>query len=193
MSPGHDGAVEPARAELPAGPVTLRRWVDDDLDELFRAVRESLDHLAPWMAWARPGYSEADVRDHLRRSQDGWNEGTEFGYGIRTADGTLIGACSMMARIGPGGMEIGYWLHPDHTGHGFMTAAAGALTTEAFRIGADRVEIVHDVANLHSGAVPHRLGFTEVARRPPQEELSSGEAGEDVVWRRLAPTGPADQ
>jgi ribosomal-protein-serine acetyltransferase len=178
--------MERAREELPAGPVTLRRWADRDLDELCRAVAGSLDHIAPWMAWAAHGYSVADARDHLRRSRAAWADGTEFGYGIRSADGILIGACSMMARIGPGGMEIGYWLHPDHTGRGFATAAAGAVTAEAFRIGADRVEIVHDVANARSAAVPRRLGFIEVARRPPQEELSSGEAGEDVVWRRLA-------
>lgn len=185
--------MEPAREELPAGPVTLRRWVDRDLDELSRVVAESLDHIAPWMAWAAHGYTAADARDHLRRSRVAWAEGAEFGYGVRGAGGVLMGACSMMARIGPGGLEIGYWLHPDHTGRGFATAAAAALTAEAFRIGADRVEIVHDVANTRSGAVPHRLGFTEVARRPPREELSSGEAGEDVVWRRLAPTIPWDQ
>lgn len=188
--------MERAREELPAGPVTLRRWVDRDADELHRVVHESLEHLAPWMAWAAHGYSDTDARDHLRRSRDGWEDGTEYGYAIRLADGApmdgapmegaLVGACSMMARIGPGGMEIGYWLHPGHTGHGFVTAAAAAMTAEAFRIGADRVEIVHDVANVRSGAVPRRLGFTEVARRPPQEEPSSGEAGEDVVWRTRA-------
>jgi RimJ/RimL family protein N-acetyltransferase len=185
--------VERAREELPAGPVTLRRWADGDADELHRVVHESLGHLGPWMGWAARGYSGADARDHLRRARDGWAEGTEYGYAIRLADGALVGACSMFARIGPGGMEIGYWLHPGHTGHGNASAAAAALTAEAFRIGADRVEIVHDAANVRSGAVPRRLGFTEVARRPPQEELSSGEAGEDVVWLRRAPETRADQ
>lgn len=187
------GPVERAREQLPAGPVVLRRWADGDADELCRVVCDALPHLAPWMAWAARGYSDADARDHLRRSREDWAAGVEYGYAIRLADGTLVGACSAMARIGPGGLEIGYWLHPGHTGHGFVTAAAAALTAEAFRIGADRVEIVHDVANARSGAVPRRLGFTEVARRPPQEELSSAEAGVDVVWRRLAPPKRADQ
>jgi hypothetical protein len=34
------------------GPVTLRRYRPDDLDALFGAVTESLDHLRPWMPWA---------------------------------------------------------------------------------------------------------------------------------------------
>lgn len=169
---------------LPAGPVTLRRWADDDADGLYRVVTESLPHIAPWMAWAADGYRDTDAREYLVRARDTWAEGIEFNYAIIDATGALIGSCSMMARIGPGGMEIGYWVHPEHTCRGYATAAAAALTTEAFRVGADRVEIVHDVANLRSGAIPRRLGFTEVARRPPQEARSPGEGGEDVVWRR---------
>jgi len=32
--------------------VTLRRYREDDLDAVFLAVTESLDHLRPWMPWA---------------------------------------------------------------------------------------------------------------------------------------------
>ncbi len=182
----------PAADELPGGPVTLCRWRSGDADELYRVAAESLTHLAPWMAWAARGYSDADARHHIAQVQREWNDGVAHNYAIRGPDGSLIGGCSMMSRIGAGhqgrgGMEIGYWLHPGHTGRGYATAAAAALVAEVFRIGADRVEIVHDAANLRSGAVPRRLGFTEVARRPPQEEATSGESGVDVVWRRRAP------
>ena len=34
------------------GQVTLRRYREEDLDGLLRAVTESLDHLRPWMPWA---------------------------------------------------------------------------------------------------------------------------------------------
>ena len=34
------------------GPVTLRRYREDDVDAVFAAVTESLDHLRPWMPWA---------------------------------------------------------------------------------------------------------------------------------------------
>jgi RimJ/RimL family protein N-acetyltransferase len=179
--------VDAAREELPAGPVTLRRWTAADVDDQYRVVGESLSHIGPWMAWATHGYSDADALRHVEHVQEEWAHGSGYGYAIRLGHGALVGGCGMSNRIGPGGLEIGYWLHRAHTGHGYITAAVAALAAEAFRIGADRVEIVHDVANLRSGAVPRRLGFTEVARRPPQEELSPGEAGEDVVWRLLAP------
>jgi ribosomal-protein-serine acetyltransferase len=45
------------------GPVTLRRWREDDLDALYRAVIESLDHLRPWMPWA----AEYTRQSHTRR------------------------------------------------------------------------------------------------------------------------------
>ncbi|MDN5750437.1 MAG: GNAT family N-acetyltransferase [Pseudonocardia sp.] len=176
--------MHPAAEELRAGPVTLRRWRADDADELYRIVCESLPHLAPWMAWAASGYADTDAREHLTQAHAAWVGGVDYHYAITDRVGALIGSCSMMGRIGPGGMEIGYWLHPAHTGRGYATAAAAALTAEAFRIGADRVEIVHDTANVRSGAIPRRLGFTEVTRRPAQGAMSSGEAGADLVWRR---------
>nr|WP_277349613.1 GNAT family N-acetyltransferase [Planosporangium thailandense] len=162
----------------------MRRWRDDDLDTVLRAVTESLDHLAPWMAWAADGYGREDAALFLEKSAADWRTGTAYNYAIVAPDGAVVGACSLMSRIGPGGLEIGYWLHPRYTGRGIATRAAAALVAEAFRLGAVRVEIVHDAANERSGAIPRRLGFVEVARRrPPQEPVTAGEVGEDVIWR----------
>ena len=48
-------------------PVTLRRFRADDLDALFQAVTESLDHLRPWMPWAAD-YSRASAVEYLAGS-----------------------------------------------------------------------------------------------------------------------------
>ncbi|NJC67272.1 GNAT family N-acetyltransferase [Planosporangium flavigriseum] len=174
--------------------VRLRRWRVDDVDAVLRVVSESLDHLAPWMPWAANGYGRADAAAFVERSQADWRAGTAYNYAIiapddiapddTAPDDTVVGSCGLMARIGAGGLEIGYWLHPCYTGRGIVTRAVKALIEEAFQVGADRVEIVHDAANERSGAVPRRLGFVEIARRrPPQEPVTSGEAGEDVIWQ----------
>jgi len=69
-------------------------------------------------------------------------------------------------------------------GRGLVTRATALLVAESFRVGADRVEIVTDVANVRSAAVATRLGFVEVARRPAQEPVTRAETGTDIVWRR---------
>lgn len=164
--------------------VRLRRWRDDDLETVLRAVTESLDHLSPWMAWAAGGYDRADAAAFLKKSAADWRTGAAYTYAIVAPDGAVAGGCGLMDRIGPGGLEIGYWLRPRYTGQGIATRAAAALVAEAFRLGARRVEIHHDVANERSAAIPRRLGFVEVARRrPPRDPVTPGEVGEDVVWR----------
>ena len=170
--------------ELVAGRVRLCRWRPGDADELYLAVAASLAHLAPWMEWAAHGYSDLDAREHIARAERDWVDGVAHHYAIRLPDGALAGSCSLMGRGAADGPEIGYWLHPDHTGCGYATAAAAALVAEAFRTGADRVRIVHAEANLRSEAVPRRLGFTRLPRRPPAERATAGVA---VVWRLTAP------
>ena len=170
------------RAQIGSGEVTLRRWREQDAPALHRVVQESMAHLEPWMSWVANGYPLSQAVEFVASTITAWENGTEFNYAIFVS-GRLAGAASLMARIGPGGQELGYWLHPGHVGHGVATRAASLLVAEAFRTGAQRVEIVTDVANTRSAAIPKRLGFTIVDRRPPQEPITSGEDGLDVIWR----------
>jgi ribosomal-protein-serine acetyltransferase len=161
-------------------PVTLRRYREDDLDALFDAATESIDHLRPWAPWAA-GYSRASAEQYLASSIQHWDDGTEYNYAITTA-GALAGSIGLMARIGPGGLEIGYWVHRAYTRRGLATAASAALVEQAFRLpGVDRVEIVHDELNIASAGVPRKLGFTKVGRRPLDFRPPTG-SGTGVVW-----------
>jgi ribosomal-protein-serine acetyltransferase len=160
---------------------TLRRYREEDLDALLRAVTESLDHLRPWMPWAA-NYTRQSAAEFLARSARDWADGSEYNYAI-ISDGALAGGCGLMTRIGPGGLEIGYWVHRDWTRRGLATAASAALVEQAFRLpGVDRVEIIHDELNAASGGVPRKLGFTEVGRQPLSEPTPGGN-GVGVVWR----------
>jgi ribosomal-protein-serine acetyltransferase len=170
--------------------VRLRRWQRSDAATVHRIVIASLDHLAPWMPWAEAGYGRGHADEYLARCDDDWIAQRAFNYAIIAADSAMVGSCGMMARIGPGALEIGYWLRHDYTGQGIATRAAAALTDEAFRIGADRVEIHHHPANTGSAAVARRLGFVEVPWPTPAPQ--PGEAPErttavqepTTVWRR---------
>lgn len=173
--------------ELTDGEVTLRRWRDDDASGLYRAVNDSLDHLAPFMPWAQSGYSEADSVEFLANTQREWRDGVAFDYANVTGDGEVMGGIGLMTRIGNGGLELGYWIGKPYTGRGLVTRAAKLLVAEAFRIGANRVEIRHDQANERSGLIPQRLGFTRVGSGPAELPGGSASTGVHVYWRLLAP------
>ncbi|MGD9529077.1 GNAT family N-acetyltransferase [Pseudonocardia sp.] len=182
------GPAERAPAELVTGPrVTLRRRRPGDSAAVHRAVVDALPHLVPWMPWAVAGYDLATARAQGERAERAWADHTAFAY-VLESGGELAGMLEL--RHQPGGiMELGYWLHPAHTGRGLVTEAAGLLVEQAFTLpGVAAVEIWHDAANTASAGVPRRLGFTEVARHtPPREPLSPGEIGVDVVWRLTRP------
>ncbi|MCO1578657.1 GNAT family N-acetyltransferase [Crossiella sp. SN42] len=168
--------------------LVLRRLHLSDVDEVQTVAADALPHLRPWMPWAGTEYTRETATNWLTFVQEGWRTGTAYSYGITRA-GNLIGATGLERRIGPGGLEIGYWLHPAHTGNGYATETAAALTRAAFTLpDITFVQIWHDLANTRSAAVPKRLGFTEVARHePPREPLSPGKIGVDVVWQLNRP------
>jgi len=183
-----DHGMEPAET-LSDGEIQLRRWRRRDADTLHRVVGDSLDHLKPFMPWAVEGYGKADAADFLRLSREEWRQGKAFSYAILDADGEVAGSCGLMRRIGEGGLEIGYWLARTHTGRGIATRAARLLTDEAFRIGASHVEIHHDPANVRSGLVPARLGYTRTGTVEATKPSGTEGTGKLVVWR----TGVSDR
>jgi len=135
------------------------------------------------MPWATDAYGLADARDHLERCETDWAGGTAFQYLILDS-GTPAGSAGLMARIGPGGLEIGYWIHPQHIGRGVATAAAAVLTEAAFALpGIDHVEIEHDVLNLASERVPTKLGYCHVQTRRSRFEPDPADSGTSKVWR----------
>ncbi|MBV8160769.1 MAG: GNAT family N-acetyltransferase [Acidimicrobiia bacterium] len=121
-------------ANLPAGPVTLRRWRVADTADALVAIQASIDDLRPWMDWAADGVpSEPAQREVFRRGEAAFEDGTQFGYLLReVATGEVVGGCGLHPRVGPGGIEIGYWVRSDRHSRGYATAAARALTAAAF-------------------------------------------------------------
>ena len=90
------------------------------------------------------GHSRESEAEFLARSARDWQSGTAYNWAI-TIGGALVGGIGLMTRIGPGGLEIGYWVHRAYTRRGLATTASAALVEQAFRLpGVQRVEIVHD-------------------------------------------------
>jgi RimJ/RimL family protein N-acetyltransferase len=147
---------------IDAGPVVLSRNSVDEAELVATAIRDSLDHQRPWMPWAME--ENATVEHQAARLAGvaaAWDAGTEFVYVARfEGDPSFVGMIGMHRRIGPRGIEIGYWAHARHAGRGYMSAAARAITEAAAALpDIDRVEIHTDEANVRSAAIPRKLGF----------------------------------
>jgi RimJ/RimL family protein N-acetyltransferase len=167
-----------------AGELVLKRWEPAWADDATAAVRESLPELKPFLPWATDDYDSEASRAFIEKSVADWAEGTTFNYGIFTAAGDLIGGIGLMTRMGPGVLEIGYWLRTAYTCRGYMTAAVQALTRVALTLpGIDRVAIRHDAANAASAAVALKAGFVEASRINRNPE-APGETGTDVIRER---------
>jgi RimJ/RimL family protein N-acetyltransferase len=160
----------------------LRLFAVEDADALARTVRESLDHLRPWMPWASDEQSAdpAFQRERLARVLAG-NE--EWQYGLFSADGTrILGSFGLMTRRGPGTLEIGYFLAADAVGHGHATRAAGALTEAARHVrGVREILIYCDEANVRSAAIPERLGY-RLDRTEARRAEAPAETDRTQVW-----------
>jgi RimJ/RimL family protein N-acetyltransferase len=173
----------PERIDLGGGPV-LRRCHPADADALYLAIVESREHLWPWTPWVTRANLEEE-RAVLVRWEEQWDGGGELQYGLFLGP-LAVGSTALIPRIGPGGLEIGYWVHAAHTRRGYATSAAAALTSVAFTLpGIEMVEIHHDRANLASEGVPRKLGFVLVGEhpRPSSSPPAPADSGISRTWR----------
>lgn len=181
---GRDGRTVTPPEEMPAGPLLLRRVRAEDASVVAAVVRDSLDHLRPWMAWATE--EAAQYRTQLARIAEAdqlWKAGTDYVYSIFAGrDEALVGTIGLHRRTSDGAIEIGYWVAAGQTRRGYATAAARALTSVAAALpGVRRVEIHCDEANTASAGVPRKLGY-RLDRIEPHEREAPGERGRRMIW-----------
>src|SRR5690606_27974780 len=121
----------PERIDLPDG-VAVVRCRPERAERAVEAINASLDHLRPWMAWAQEPATVEHMTTFFAEAETAWDERREFGYSlVDQGDTAILGGCGLHGRLGPDGLEIGYWVHVDHAGRGLATAASRALTAAA--------------------------------------------------------------
>ncbi len=169
----------------------LRGWIPEDAKQLKEAIDESIAELLPWIPFAQ---EEPTTLDQLRARLDGYREDLLAGrhalYAIFDAAGQrLLGGIGLYRRVGPGALEIGYWIRTTEAGKGLTTEAARALTDVGLAIdGVERVEMRLDPANRASAAIPKKLGYR------PRETIRA-EEGEvlrtTMIWEIRLSEPPA--
>ena len=117
------------------------------------------------MAWAaNEPLSDVERARQFRAWDSYWRSGKGCHYGLFDATGQLMGGCALHRRVGPGGIDLGYWLGAAATGRGLATRAARGLADLALaEDDIDFVEISHAADNQASGHVAERIGATQIS------------------------------
>lgn len=155
---------------------------------IAKAVRESLDHLKPWMPFAKVEPTDEQMEEHSRKSLSEFIARTNFTLSIYDRDGkTFIGSTGLHR---PNwclpSFHLGYWIHRDFEGKGFITESTNALTRYAFQVlSARRVEIRCDGKNQRSLAVMKKLGFIQEGILRNDDIGADGSIRDTIITARL--------
>ena len=165
--------------------LVVRCYEPSDARILKEAIDQSLDHLKPWMPWARfEPETFAQKQQRLREFRGQFDLDKDYVFGIFSKDEKkLIGSTGLHTRIGGNAREIGYWIHVDEINKGYVTEAVQALVKVAFKLEEnERLEIHCDPENYPSKAVPQKLGFTHEATLKDRITDSEGKSRDAMIW-----------
>jgi RimJ/RimL family protein N-acetyltransferase len=172
----------------------LRCWSPEDAPALRAALDASDRHLRPWIPFMReePRSFEQTV-DWLRTHRSNFDSDVMYRYGVFEKDsGTLVGENMLLGRVGPGGLEVGYWTHVGMGGQGFATEASSVMIRVAFELArVERVEIHCAPDNGASAAIPVKLGFQHEATLKDRAADTEGGIHDLMIWTLFAQDYPS--
>jgi RimJ/RimL family protein N-acetyltransferase len=165
--------------------LVIRCYEPEDAPLLKAAVDSSIEHLVPWMPWARfEPQSVAEKVQLCRTFRGEFDLDTNYAYGIFSRDETeQLGGSGFHKRSSEGSLEIGYWVAAGAIGRGIATEVTAVQTRAGIELcGLDRVDIQVEPRNERSLAIPRKLGFTEEGRlRRRIEPQAEGEPNRDSI------------
>lgn len=165
--------VRGARTETPFDAPRLRtdrlllrpHRLDDAEDWYDLQSEPSVSQFLPWPERDRRA-SLRHLRDRTRHTRL-WQADDFLALAVEQG-GRVIGDVSLHLRsVAPENreLEIGWVMHPAHSGRGLATEAARGILDFAFdTVGARTVTAVTDARNTRSVALAKRLGFSELAK-----------------------------
>ena len=174
--------------------LVLRCWSPEDAPVLREALDACDAHLRPMIP-----FMKAEPRSLQQTAE--WLRGHRAAFDLRQMyryavfdkqEQNLLGENMLLARVAPGGLEIGYWTHKDAIGKGIATEATCAMIRVAFEIEkVERLEIMCAPENAASASIPARLGFTHEATLKKRARDSEGGTRDLMVWSLFAEDYPA--
>jgi RimJ/RimL family protein N-acetyltransferase len=182
-------ATAPYRIETDR--LVIRCYEPEDAPLLKEAVDSSIDHLRPWMPWARFEPQTLDEKVELLRGfRSRFDADQDYPYGVFAPDESRqIGGAGLHSRGGDGSLEIGYFIRADSIGQGLATEVTAVLARVGIeKCGVDRIDVQVEPANERSLRIPRKLGFTQegLLRRRLEPGENGGPRRDSVLFTLLA-------
>ncbi len=128
MTSGSVKSKKPVAYRVETDRLVLRCWSPEDAPALRVALDASDQHLRPWIPFMKdePRSLEQTVQ-WLRMHRANFDSDVMYRYGVFEKESkSLLGENMLLGRVGPGGLELGYWTHVKSGGHGYATEASCA-------------------------------------------------------------------
>ncbi len=149
--------LPPLPTTLTTARLMLRPWRPGDAEALRAALDASDAHLRPWVPFMRDEPRTLAATRELLAAYP--LDPRAARYAVWGEGEVLLGEVLLMGHPSPATLEIGYWLHADHTGCGYAREAVAALVAVGLGCpGVAQVVFRCDVRNHASSAVAHALG-----------------------------------
>lgn len=179
------------------GRLLLRCWNPGDAPLLRAAIDVNDVHLRPHIPFMKDEPRTLQQTAHwLRGHRAAFDMDKMYRFAVFDAGGqTLLGENMLIDRVGPGGLEIGYWTHREAVGKGIATETSCVMIRLAFEtINVERVEIMCAPENSASATIPAKLGFTHEGTLKSRGRDSEDKPCDLMVWSLFAvdyPSSPA--
>lgn len=149
-----------ARLELTTERLALRPWRVEEAP-LLLDIRGRED-VARWLSDPAPWSDVATAREHIA----GWEREPSPPLGVLAivphAVGQPVGTVKLDRVPGGDEVEVGWYLHPEHTGRGYAREAAAAMLSHAATSGIPRVWAIMWPHNDASARVCRAVGMREL-------------------------------
>lgn len=187
-------ALKPAVYRIETARLVLRCWAPEDAPILRKALDECDDHLRPYIPFMKDEpRTLSQTAQWLRGHRAAFDLDQMYRYAVFDADeDSLLGENMLLSRVGPGGLEIGYWTHKNVIGTGIATESSCAMIRVAFEVEkVQRVELMCAPENTASAAVAAKLGFTHEATMKQRATDTNNKLLDLMVWSLFADDYPS--
>lgn len=153
--------LRPPDSRLTDGIVALRPWGEaGDVEALVAACNDRA--IAEFLEMIPSPYTEADARDYIERTRQGWAEGKNSNFAVLLSGATVGSIGINWLEPEQGVAEVGYWVAPQVRGRGVCTRAVRLASQWVFeRPGMQRLQLRADEENVASRKVAEKAGFTQ--------------------------------